>query len=497
MQHKGIMATKPVAQLHAEYGANPLKRSLGPVALTALGIGGIIGTGIFVLTGLAAAQHAGPAIIISFVIAALGCAFAALCYAEFAAMVPVAGSAYAYSYATLGEFIAWFVGWNLVLEYAVAVSTVSVGWSRYFVKFLDHYDINFLPAALTAAPFNVAADGVTVITTGALINLPAVFVVAFVSAICYVGITQSSFVNAVIVAIKVSVIVLVIGFGAYYVDPDNWTPFIPENTGPGQFGMSGILRASGIIFFAYIGFDAVSTAAQEAKNPARDMPIGIIVSLVVCTVLYILMAAVLTGMLPYPQLNDAAPVAVALMAHEGLAWLVPLVLIGAIAGITSVALVMSLAQARIFLAMSRDGLMFQFMGRVHPKYKTPYLATVVTGLFAGTMGGLLPVGILGELVSIGTLIAFVVVCIGILILRQTRPDIARPFRAPAVWITAPLGVIFCGIMMISLPAGTWWRLVIWTAIGLLLYFFYGYRNSVLRKGQGGAAAGNTAPARSA
>jgi APA family basic amino acid/polyamine antiporter len=496
MQNKSIMVTKPVAQMHAEYGANPLKRSLGPVALTALGIGGIIGTGIFVLTGLAAAQHAGPAIVISFVIAALGCAFAALCYAEFAAMVPVAGSAYAYSYATLGEFIAWFVGWNLVLEYAVAVSTVSVGWSRYFVKFLDHYDINFLPAALTAAPFNVAADGVTVITTGALMNLPAVFIVAFVSAICYVGITQSSFVNAVIVAIKVSVIILVIGFGAYYVNPDNWTPFIPENTGPGQFGWSGILRASGIIFFAYIGFDAVSTAAQEATNPARDMPIGIIASLIVCTVLYILMAAVLTGMLPYPQLNDAAPVAVALMAHPGLDWLVPLVLIGAIAGITSVALVMSLAQARIFLAMSRDGLLFRFMGKVHPKYKTPYLATVVTGLFAGTMGGLLPVGILGELVSIGTLIAFVVVCIGILILRQTRPDIARPFRAPAVWITAPLGVIFCGIMMLSLPAGTWWRLVIWTAIGLVLYFGYGYRNSVLRKGQV-SATGAAAPARSA
>jgi len=495
MQEKGIFATKPVAQLLAEYGASPLKKSLGPVALTALGIGGIIGTGIFVLTGLAAAQHAGPAIVLSFIIAALGCGFAALCYAEFAAMVPVSGSAYAYSYATLGEFIAWFVGWNLVLEYMFAVSTVSVGWSRYLVKLLDHFDINFLPAALTSAPLNVAADGITIITTGALVNLPAVLIVAVVTAICYVGITQSSFVNAIIVTIKVSVIVLVIGFGIFYVNPDNWTPFIPENTGPGQYGVSGILRASGIIFFAYIGFDAVSTAAQEAKNPARDMPIGIIASLIICTVLYILMAAVLTGMIPYPQLNDAAPVAVALMAHPGLNWLVPFVLVGAIAGITSVVLVMSLAQARIFLSMSRDGLLFQALGRVHPKFKTPYVATLVTGGFAALVGGLFPVGVLGELVSIGTLIAFMVVCIGILILRVKRPEVPRPFMAPLAWVTAPLGVIFCGIMAASLPQGTWWRLIIWTALGVLLYFAYGYRNSALRKGQA-AQGGAATPARS-
>ena len=495
MQEKGIFATKPVAQFLAEYGANPLKKSLGPWALTALGIGGIIGTGIFVLTGLAAAQHAGPAIVLSFVIAALGCAFAALCYAEFAAMVPVSGSAYAYSYATLGEFIAWFVGWNLVLEYMFAVATVSVGWSRYLVKFFEHFEINFLPAALTNAPLNVAADGITIVTTGALINLPAVFIVAVVTAICYVGITQSSFVNAIIVSIKVGVIVLVIGFGAFYVNPDYWTPFIPENTGPGQFGWEGVVRASGIIFFAYIGFDAVSTAAQEAKNPARDMPFGIIMSLVVCTILYILMSAVLTGMLPYPQLNDAAPVAVALMAHPGLDWLVPLVLFGAIAGITSVALVMSLAQARIFLAMSRDGLLFQGMGKVHPKYKTPYVATLFVGLFAAVVGGLFPVGVLGELVSIGTLIAFIVVCIGVLMLRRSRPDLQRPFKAPAIWLTAPLGVFFCGWMAISLPAGTWWRLIIWTALGVLLYFAYGYRHSVLRNG-GGQAGAATTPARS-
>lgn len=496
MQEKGIFATKPVAQLLAECGASTLKRTLGPVALTAIGIGGIIGTGIFVLTGLAAAQHAGPAIVLSFIIAALGCGFAALCYAEFAAMVPVSGSAYAYSYATLGEFTAWFVGWNLVLEYAFAVSTVSVGWSRYFVKLLDHFDVNFLPAKLTSAPFGVAADTVTIITTGALVNLPAVLIVAVVAAICYVGIRQSSFVNAIIVSIKVAVIVLVIGFGAFYVSPDNWVPFIPENTGVrGQYGASGVLLASGIIFFAYIGFDAVSTAGQEAKNPARDMPIGIIASLVICTVLYILMAAVLTGMLPYPQLNDAAPVAVALMAHPGLDWLLPFVLFGALAGITSVVLVMCLAQARIFLSMSRDGLLFQAMGRVHPKFKTPYVATVVTGIFAGVLGGLFPVGILGELVSIGTLIAFIVVCIGILILRKTRPDVQRPFKAPLVWLTAPLGVAFCGLMAVSLPTGTWWRLIIWTAVGVLFYFLYGYRNSVLRNGQR-AASGTAAAARS-
>jgi len=496
MQEKGIFATKPVAKLLEECGTSTLKRSLGPWALTALGIGGIIGTGIFVLTGLAAAQHAGPAIVISFVIAALGCTFAALCYAEFAAMVPVSGSAYAYSYATLGEFVAWFVGWNLVLEYMFAVSTVSVGWSRYLVKFLDHFDINFMPAALTSAPLNVAADGVTIVTTGALINLPAVFIVAVVTAICYVGITQSSFVNAIIVSIKVGVIVLVIGFGAFYVNPDYWTPFVPENTGPGQFGWDGIMRASGIIFFAYIGFDAVSTAAQEARNPGRDMPIGIIASLVVCTILYILMSLVLTGMLPYPQLNDAAPVAVALMAHPGLNWLVPFVLFGAIAGITSVALVMSLAQARIFLSMSRDGLLFQGMGKVHPKYKTPYVATLFVGFFAATVGGLFPVGVLGELVSIGTLIAFIVVCVGVLILRYKRPGDNRPFRAPAIWVTAPLGVFFCGWMAINLPPGTWWRLIIWTALGVLLYFAYGYKNSVLRNGGDRSSSGSATPARS-
>ena len=482
MGRLGILATKPVAKLLAECGDNPLHPSLGAASLTALGVGGIIGTGIFVLLGVTAAQNAGPAVIISLVIAALGCAFAALCYAEFAAMVPVAGSAYAYTYATLGEFVAWFVGWNLVLEYMFAVATVSVGWSRYFVKLLEHFGVSMLPSALSSAPFDFAPQGVGLVSTGAIVNLPAVAIVALVTTVCYRGIRQSSLVNGFVVAAKIVVILLVIGFGVFYVDPDHWKPFIPENTGVrGQYGPSGVLLASGIIFFAFIGFDAVSTAAQEAKNPGRDMPIAIIASLLICTVLYILMSGVLTGMVPYQQLNDAAPVAVALMAHEGLRWLVPWVIVGAIAGMTSVMLVMTLAQARIFLSMARDGLVPQALGRVHPRFRTPHVATLVTGVCAAAIGGLFPIAVLGAMVSIGTLVAFIVVCAGVLILRRTRPDQSRPFRVPAVSLVAPLGIGFCVLMAVSLPGGTWWRLIIWTAIGVGIYFAYGYRNSALRR----------------
>jgi APA family basic amino acid/polyamine antiporter len=491
MSKRGIFATIPIAELARDKEGQSLHRSLGPGALVAIGIGGIIGTGIFVLTGLAAAQHAGPAITLAFVLAALGCVFAGLCYAEFASMVPVSGSAYAYSYATLGEFIAWFVGWNLVLEYMFAAATVAVGWSRYFVKFIELFSVK-LPDAWISAPFTVMSDGHSIVTTGAIVNLPAVIIAAIVTAICYVGIRQSALVNGVVVAIKVTIVVLVIAFGAFFVNTDNWVPYIPENTGvSGEFGWSGILRASGIIFFAYIGFDAVSTAAQEAKNPSRDMPIGILGSLIICTVLYILMSAVMTGLVPFPKLNDAAPVAVALQAHSGLNWLTPWVVVGALAGLTSVILVMILAQARIFLSMASHGLLPPAFARVHPQYRTPGFATLVTGTFAALAAGLLPIGVLGELVSIGTLIAFIVVCIGVLVLRYTRPEVHRPFRVKAIWPVSLLGIFFCGIMAYGLPGGTWVRLLIWTAVGVALYFVYGYRHSVLRAGTEGSTSSTT------
>ena len=482
MSKPGMFATIPVAALEADHASSSLNRSLGPVALTALGIGGIIGTGIFVLTGLAAAQHAGPAVVISFIVAGLGCIFAGLCYAEFASMVPVAGSAYAYSYATLGEFTAWFVGWNLVLEYMFACATVAVGWSRYCVALLNRFDVNFLPGYLTTSPLATAsAESAKVITTGAWLNLPAILVALLVTWICYIGIRQSAAVNTVVVCIKVAIVLAVIGFGAFYVNPANWHPFIPSNTGVfGVYGWSGILRASGIVFFSYIGFDAVSTAAQEAKNPTRNVPIGILASLLICTVLYILMSGVMTGLIPYPLLNDAAPVAVALGAHPQLAWLRLFVIIGALAGLTSVILVMMLAQARIFLAMARHGLLPPMFGKIHPRFRTPHVATVVTGIFAAIGGGLLPVGLLGELVSIGTLIAFIVVCIGVLVLRRTRPDLPRPFRVRGVWPVALAGVAMCALMIGFLGWPTWVRLVLWTAIGIAIYFGYSYRHSKLR-----------------
>ncbi|HTY94938.1 MAG TPA: amino acid permease [Steroidobacteraceae bacterium] len=481
MSKPGIFATIPVADLERDHANSSLHRSLGPVALTALGVGGIIGTGIFVLTGIAAAQHAGPAVVLSFIVAGLGCIFAGLCYAEFASMVPVAGSAYAYSYATLGEFTAWFVGWNLVLEYLFASATVAVGWSRYCITLLNTLHLNFLPAAVSGPPLKVAGDSLTIVPTGALVNLPAIFVALLVTWICYVGIRHSAFVNTLIVTIKVAIVLLVIGFGAFYVNPANWHPFIPPNTGTfGAYGWSGILRASGIVFFAYIGFDAVSTAAQEAKNPARNVPIGILASLLICTALYILMSGVLTGLMPYPLLNDAAPVAVALGAHPQLAWLRVWVIIGALAGLTSVILVMMLAQARIFLSMAHHGLLPPQLGKVHPRFRTPHIATVITGLSAAIVGGLLPVDLLGELVSIGTLIAFVVVCVGVLVLRRTRPDLPRPFRVAGVWFVAPAGIAMCTLMIGFLPVSTWLRLLLWTAIGVVIYFTYSYKHSRLR-----------------
>ncbi|HEX4375878.1 MAG TPA: amino acid permease [Steroidobacteraceae bacterium] len=479
----GVFATKPIADYQAEASAKHLVRALGTPSLIAFGIGAIIGTGIFVLTGLAAAEHAGPAIVISFIIAGLGCMFAGLCYSEFAAMVPVAGSAYAYSYATLGELVAWFVGWNLILEYMMACATVAVGWSRYFVSLLSVFHLR-MPESLTSAPLAAAGAGFDVHATGAIINVPAIGIVAVATAICYKGIKESAVVNIVIVAIKLAIVLAVIAFGAMYVDTKLWHPYIPPNTGTfGVFGWSGVVQASAIIFFAYIGFDGVSTVAQEAKNPARSIPLGMLGSLAICTVLYILMSSVMTGLVPLDKLNTAAPVAAALEPHPQLAWLKNFVIVGALAGLTSVMLTMIIPQARIWLTMSRDGLLPSFFGAIHPRFHTPYKSTALTGLCAAAAAGLLPIGLLGELVSIGTLVAFIVVCIGVVVLRFARPDLERKFKVPAIWFVAPAGVLFCSGMAYSLPNATWWRLLVWSLIGFVIYFCYGYRNSALRSGK--------------
>ena len=484
-----LLATKSIAELHEqESTGNQLRRALTATQLTLLGIGGVIGTGIFVLTGVAAANNAGPALPLSFIVAGIGCTFAGLCYAEFAAMIPVSGSAYSYSYATLGEGIAWFIGWNLVLEYLFAVATVSVGWSGYVVSLLDQLHLH-IPAALSHAPLDQGADALHLRFTGAIVNLPAILIVAVIATICYIGIKQSAVFNSFIVTIKVTVIVLFILFGVSYINTDNWHPFIPPNTGTWfVYGPSGILGAAGVIFFAYIGFDAISTAAQESKNPQRDMPIGILASLIICTVLYVIVSTVLTGMVSYKDLNVAAPVALALDKYPGLHWLGVPVKLGAIFGMTSVMLVMTIAQARIFFAMARDGLMPTWFGRVHPRFRTPSTGTIVTGVAAAIIGGLFPVGLLGHLVSIGTLAAFVTVCIGVLVLRRRRPDLPRPFRTPAPWFTCIAGALVCGLMMVSLGPATWIRLVVWTVIGALVYVFYGYRHSCLRAGTAAAAA---------
>ena len=432
-----LFITKPVQSTAVDTG---LKRSLTATQLVMLGIGAVIGAGIFVLSGHAAAEHAGPAIVLSFIIAGIACAFAGLCYAEFAAMLPVSGSAYSYSYATLGEFVAWFIGWNLVLEYMFAASTVAVGWSGYLNGFLSHFGAA-IPEALASAPYDVK-DG-QFIATGSLVNLPAVGIIAAISGLCYVGITQSAFVNSIIVAIKVTVIVLFVAFAASYVNPDNWHPFIPENTGPGHFGFDGIVRGASVVFFAYIGFDAVSTAAGEAKNPQRDMPIGILGSLFICTIIYIIVSLVLTGLLPYTMLSTPKPVATALEAYPALGWLKLLIELGAIAGLSSVILVMLMGQPRIFLSMSQDGLLPTFFAKVHPKFQTPYLGTILVGVFAAVLAGFLPIGLLGELVSMGTLLAFATVSIGVLVLRKTRPDLPRPFRVKAAPVVCVLGAAAC------------------------------------------------------
>jgi APA family basic amino acid/polyamine antiporter len=469
-----------------------LKRALGPLNLTTLGIGAIIGAGIFVLTGKAAANYAGPGIVFSFVLAGLACAFAGLCYAEFAAMIPIAGSAYTYGYATLGEFIAWIIGWDLILEYLFAASTVAVGWSEYVVSFLKEFNI-VIPAQFTAAPYNHAAppdagwniwrlftEGWT--STGAVLNVPAMIIVAIITVLLVLGIKESATFNNIIVVIKVAVILMFLAIGVAYLNPDNWKPFIPPAEGPGKFGWGGVLRAAGVIFFAYIGFDAVSTAAQEAKKPQRDMPIGILGSLAICTVLYIAVSLVLTGIIKYTALNVGAPVAVAIDSlGPKVAWLRPIIKIGAIAGLSSVILVMMLGQPRIFYSMSKDGLLPPVFSTVHPRFRTPWLATILTGILAMMLAGLFPIGLLGELVSIGTLLAFVIVCAGVFSLRFTDPNIHRPFRAPAFWLVCPLGVFFCGWLMYGLPRDTWARLIIWLLIGFCVYFGYGRRHSKVQQ----------------
>src|SRR5579875_1372688 len=492
-----LLATKSIAELHdTDAGGHSLRRALSATALTLLSIGGIIGTGIFVLTGTAAADHAGPALALSFIIAGLGCTFAGLCYAEFAAMIPVSGSAYSYSYATLGEGIAWFIGWNLILEYLFAVATVSTGWAGYVLSLLDQFHVH-IPAALSHAHLDQGKTPLDIVRTGAILNVPAMAIVAAISTICYIGIKQSSAFNTVIVATKVAVVVMFIVVGASYVHPANWHPFIPPNSGQfGKYGWSGIMAASAVIFFAYIGFDAVSTAAQETRNPQRDMPIGILASLVICTVLYVVVAVVLTGMVSYTRLSVPAPVAFAIDQYPALKWLGLPIKIGAIMGMTSVMLVMTLAQARIFLAMAKDGLLPSWFGRVHPRFRTPSTATAVTGVCAAIIGGLFPVRILGELVSIGTLAAFVTVCIGVLVLRRTRPDLPRPFRAPWPRFTCIAGAVVCAAMMLSLGLDTWLRLVGWTVIGVLVYVCYGYRHSRVRAALDGAAS-RASPAPSA
>ena len=491
---KNLFATHPIqAAAHLDAGAPQdglidgeptLKRALTAGHLVMLGVGAIIGAGIFVITGQAAAEHAGPAIVLSFVLAGVACALAALCYAEFAAALPVSGSAYSYSYATLGESVAWFVGWSLVLEYLFSAATVAAGWSGYFNKLLQlisgwiGHDVS-LPAVLASAPFTVI-DG-HVRATGMLINLPAVAIIAAITGLCYVGISQSAFVNSIIVAIKVTVILLFIAFAAKHVNPESWHPFIPVNEGGSKYGWSGISRAAAIVFFSYIGFDAVSTAAGEAKNPQRDMPIGIMGSLVFCTVLYIIVSAILTGIADFHLLDTPEPVATALDNYPTLRWLQAIVVIGAVMGLSSVILVMLMGQPRIFYSMARDGLIPSVFGRVHKKFRTPHIGTVVVGVLAAALGGMFNIGVLGEMVAMGTLLAFATVCIGVLVLRYTSPDLPRAFRVRLPWLVCPLGALACIALFLQSFVEHWRWMVAWIVIGQVIYFGYGYSHSKLRK----------------
>ncbi len=475
-----LFVRKDLGSLLAEAGSGTLRRELGPLALVTLGIGAVIGAGIFVLAGNAAALHAGPALTLSMVLAGVACAFAGLCYAELASMIPVAGSAYTYAYATMGELVAWIIGWDLVLEYSLSSSTVAVGWSGYAVTLLGEMGIT-IPPRLTGAPGSHVClpDGTHVI---ALFNLPAMLICLTLTALLVIGIRESARVNTTIVLIKLVVLTLFIAVGAHYINTANLHPFIPPNTGEfGSFGLSGILRGAGIIFFAYIGFDAVSTASQEAKNPGRDIPIGILVSLALCTIIYIAVAVVMTGLVPYRELNVASPLALAVQATR-VSWLPPIVNFGAICGLSSVILVNMLAQSRIFYSMSRDGLLPPLFARLHPRYRTPHVTTTITGVIVAIASGLFPIGVLGQLVSMGTLLAFAIVCTGVLILRKTAPDTPRPFKTPGMPWVPVVGTLICLYLMSGLPLPTWIRLFVWLAVGLVIYFTYGrFRADTVRR----------------
>ncbi len=500
-----LFATKPLSLLLEEMqGENRLRRVLGPVQLTALGVGAIIGTGIFILTGVAAHDRTGPALMLSFVMAGLACVFAALCYAEFASMVPVAGSAYTYAYATLGELFAWIIGWDLVLEYAVGSATVAHGWSAHFQEFIPifHEALPFIPAKLPAAfhtaPYNYCVNvgagcpHTGFVPTGSYFDLPAVLITFILTIVLVKGIKESATFNAIMVGVKLVIVLMVIGIGVFLINPANWHPFAPYGyTGVSFFGHTlfgktaqggqplGMFAGAAIIFFAYIGFDSVSVHSEEAKNPAKDVPIGIIASLIICTILYIAVSAVLTGMVPYKDINIDAPVVDA-FRRAGLVWMQYLVAAGAMTGITSVLLVMMLSQPRVMLALARDGLVPKgFFGDIHPKFRTPWKSTILTGLFVASMAGFIPLSILAEMTSIGTLFAFVIVCGAVLVMRRTNPNAKRPFRAPLVPLVPILGILTCLLLMFSLPAENWYRLIIWLIAGLAIYFLYGRRHSVM------------------